>query len=513
MTWTATITERGYRALQEWLFRPDHDEHAAFLFAGLHRVGDSGRLLIRRVVTVADEDFTASRRGAYRAVSARAIARAARLCDDEGLCLLWAHSHPLSNDRVGFSPDDLDSHERMHPHLLDMTHGRPVAGLVLGETSVAGEIWLPNAAPMRLDSLRVIGPHLRDVRPEPLDEAQRAEGRFARQVLLFGDAGQAILRRTTVAIAGAGGGGSLLAESLAHLGVGRIIAIDFDRISESNLSRVVGATPDDAAAGRLKTEVLEELVARIDPTVAVTPVYGDITYTDDALRLADADFAFLATDTTFARYAFNAITHQYLIPGIQVGSKVSADDATGAIELIHVMERPVTLAGACLDCSGAINRDQLRREQLTDAERQAQVYVQGAGAEAIEDPSVITLNAISTSLATTDFLLMVTGLLNSTVKLEHQAYYPQPRELRRRPYDPQPGCRWCDPSSPTSHFAKGDLEQLPLRRGSRPVPEPPNKEAIDAPAGPGWFHRALEWITPSSLRAQRAERANRYARP
>ena len=45
-----------------------------------------------------------------------------------------------------------------------------------------------------------------------------------------------------------------------------------------------------------------------------------------------------------------------------------------------------------------------------------------AGAEAVEDPSVITLNAISTSLATTDFLMMITGLLNATAPLEHQVY-------------------------------------------------------------------------------------------
>ena len=65
-----------------------------------------------------------------------------------------------------------------------MTHGRPVAGLVFGETSVAGEIWLPNAEPMRLDSMRVVGLHLRDLRPKPL-EAESAEGRFAHQVLLL----------------------------------------------------------------------------------------------------------------------------------------------------------------------------------------------------------------------------------------------------------------------------------------------------------------------------------------
>jgi hypothetical protein len=179
---------------------------------------------------------------------------------------------------------------------------------------------------------------------------------------------------------------------------------------------------------------------------------------------------------------------------------VSGDDATGAIELIHVMERPVTLTGACLDCSGAINRTQLRREQLTDAERQAQDYVQGAGAEAVEDPSVITLNAISTSLATTDFLLMVTGLL-TTDELEHRAYYPQTRELRRRPYEPRPACRWCDPSFPPSHFAKGDLEQLPLRLGSRAVLESASDQPTNAIAASGWLRRALEWITPSRPRA------------
>ena len=77
--------------------------------------------------------------------------------DDLGLCLLWAHSHPMSRDAVDFSGDDLEAHRYAHPALIDMTHGRPVVGLVFGEEAVAGEVWAAGEQPTRLDSLRVVG--------------------------------------------------------------------------------------------------------------------------------------------------------------------------------------------------------------------------------------------------------------------------------------------------------------------------------------------------------------------
>ena len=159
---------------------------------------------------------------------------------------------------------------------------------------------------------------------------------------MFGREGQETMRDLTVAVVGAGGGGSLLVEMLAHLGVGRIIVVDFDIVDETNLSRIVGATAADV--GRLKVDVARDVVARIDPDVDVDARSGDIAYADDARRLRDADFAFLATDNILSRYAFNLVCHQYLVPGIQVGAKVSGDHA-GGIELIHVMERPLTLEG------------------------------------------------------------------------------------------------------------------------------------------------------------------------
>ena len=462
--WTATMLERDYDTLHRQMFQPDHDEHAAFLYAGLSETELGRRLLVRRVVPVADHEFVPSNRGAYRQIVPRAVARAALECDELGLCLLWAHSHPSSSHSVDFSLDDLAAHAYAHPALIDMTHDHPVAGLVFGEHSVAGEIWAAGEDPTRLASLRVVGRNLKTLTPQPR-HVGAAASRFARQVLMFGTPGQQILRELTVAVVGAGGGGSLLIEMLAHLGVGRIIVIDYDVVDETNLSRIVGATPADV--GRLKIDVAHDLAARVDPDVLVDAVYGDIAYVDDARRLVDADFAFLATDNILSRYAFNLVCHQFLIPGIQVGAKVTGDDA-GGIELIHVMERPVTLQDACLDCSGAIPADALTREQLSPEARRAQGYVDGDDGADIEEPSVITLNSISTSLAATDFLLMATGLMPKETSLEASAYYPQERELRSRAAVKRPNCRFCGDGE-TSALARGDLKSLSLKPGARPL--------------------------------------------
>lgn len=473
MRWRATMLESDYEQLHGHLFQPDEDEHAAFLYAGLAETDEGRRLLVRHVHPVPDEEFIPSDRGAYRQITPRAVARAALECDDMGLCLLWAHSHPLSRDRVEFSRDDLASHRYGHPALVDMTHGRPVAGLVLGQGSVAGEVWTPDVEPVRLESLRVVGRNLVTLRPEPRAVGVTAE-RFARQVLMFGREGQQILRELTVAVVGAGGGGSLLVELLAHLGVGRLVVIDYDVVDETNLSRIVGAT--EADVGRLKVDVASDLVARIDPGVAVDAVNGDVAYVDDARRLRDCDFAFLATDNILSRYAFNLLCHQYLVPGIQVGAKVTGD-AKGGIELIHVMERLVTLAGACLECAGAIPEEELAREQLSPSERRAQAYVDGALAEEVDEPSVIALNSVATSLAATDFLLMATGLTPKATALDASAYYPQERELRGRVALKRPECRFCGETE-RSVLARGDLKGLSLKPGSRPASVPAPSPAL-----------------------------------
>ena len=82
--------------------------------------------------------------------------------------------------------------------------------------------------------------------PSPRRRWSHVDPRYDRQALLFGVAGQELLHKAKVGIIGLGGAGSLISEWLARLGVGELVAVDFDKVEPSNLSRVVGATRWDA---------------------------------------------------------------------------------------------------------------------------------------------------------------------------------------------------------------------------------------------------------------------------
>lgn len=468
MRWSARITQRDHEHLLAYLHPGDDDEHAAFLYAGEMVTPEGPRLLVRRVVPVADRDFGPSDRGGYRQVAANVVARVAIECETDGLRLMWAHSHPGAERHVGFSGPDRSTHEYAHPHMIDMTGGKPVASLVLGTEAVAGEVWMPDGAVAELDHLEVVGARKARLTasPRPTD---RAAARFGRQVLMFGAAGQEALRGMTVAVVGAGGGGSLIVQSLAHLGVGHIVIVDFDRVGVTNLSRVVGARPRDARRRRLKVDVLRRLAHSIDPDIKVTAFAGNVTYAEDAASLLGCDYIFSATDTQFARFAVNAICHQYLIPGAQVGAKVVAGE-DGSVHLAYAMHRPIDLGGACLECGGAIDPNALRREQLGDGERRAQDYVDVPDGGHVVDPSVITLNSAAVSMAMLDFQFAATGMFPMQMRLGQRVYHAPERELRTRDARPRPGCRWCDRHASGSSFARGDDHQLPLRPGPAPRP-------------------------------------------
>ena len=111
-----------------------------------------------------------------------------------------------------------------------------------------------------------------------------------------------------------------------------------------------------------------------------------------------------------ARAVFNAIVHQYLIPGVQIGSKVEIDP-DGAISGIYSVVRPVTPDSGCLWCNGLISPARINDESLPETIRQAQRYLPDADAPT---PSVGTLNAIGVSQATNHFMLAATGLLTES---------------------------------------------------------------------------------------------------
>ena len=84
-----------------------------------------------------------------------------------------------------------------------------------------------------------------------------------RTALLLGDEALGRLRSSTVVVAGLGGVGAYAAEMTARAGVGRMIIIDSDRVSESNKNRQLLAL--DSTVGQSKTDVMAARLLDINP--------------------------------------------------------------------------------------------------------------------------------------------------------------------------------------------------------------------------------------------------------
>ena len=466
--WRLTIPGGLYAELQKHLFPGDDDEHGAVILAGTCE-SDRGLRLVAREIHLAKDsvDYVPGRRG-YRMLKAEFIQSRILRARDRRLGYLAIHNHG-GTDSVGFSRDDMASHERGYPALLDIARGLPVGALVFARSAVAGDLWFPGCTRAPLSQATVVG-HRR-LLLFPMPETQvGAVGMYDRQSRLFGDAGQDLLRRTRVGIVGLGGAGSILAELLGRLGVRDFVLADPDRADVTNLPRLIGARRHDAVvpswvprviADRLrvpKVRMAARNIRRANRDARIEAMARDFLDEDVAARFTDCDFLFLAADTMGARLLFNAIVHQYGIPGIQVGAKIPvADD--GAVGNVFCVSRMVTPEQGCLWCNGLINPGSLQDEAVPEAARRGYAYVDDPGVVA---PSVVTMNAISCAHAADDFLFHLTGLKYDNAETgwfrwnsrRAVAGYDMPRR--------GVGCVECSQTA-NSRFGMGDNGTLPTK--------------------------------------------------
>lgn len=91
---------------------------------------------------------------------------------------------------------------------------------------------------------------------------------FERTRRIIGDRGMDRLKKATVMVLGIGGVGGQCAEALARCGIGHLILVDGDKVSETNINRQIIAL--HSTVGRLKTEVMKERISDICPEIRVT---------------------------------------------------------------------------------------------------------------------------------------------------------------------------------------------------------------------------------------------------
>ena len=133
-------------------------------------------------------------------------------------------------------------------------------------------------------------------------EKEYTGNEFARTELLVGEEKLRKLRNASVMVLGVGGVGSHCIEALARAGVGRLILVDNDRVSMTNINRQSIAY--HSTVGRYKTEVMRERIKDICPGTEVV-TYETFILADNTQQLFDErpDYIVDAIDTVTAKLA------------------------------------------------------------------------------------------------------------------------------------------------------------------------------------------------------------------
>ena len=214
------------------------------------------------------------------------------------------------------------------------------------------------------------------------------ENSFASQSFLGPDS-EEILDKVRVAIVGLSGGGSHIVQQLAHVGVGDLLLIDYDRVEHKNLNRMVGASLQDADLAELKTKVMGGVIHRVRPRANV--IECPTRWQESAELLRDRDVIFGCVDKFSERQQLEATARRYLIPYIDIGMDVHPVGNGFTVGGQVVLSMP---GQPCLRCLGIVSGNRLRQE--------AAMY--GAAGN---NPQVVWANGTLASLAVGFFVQLL----------------------------------------------------------------------------------------------------------
>ena len=93
---------------------------------------------------------------------------------------------------------------------------------------------------------------------EDKQEGSIEDRRFGGVSRLYGADLRTRFQKATVVVAGLGGVGSWAAEALARTGIGHLVLVDFDHISESNTNRQLHAF--EGQYGKAKVEAMTQRI-------------------------------------------------------------------------------------------------------------------------------------------------------------------------------------------------------------------------------------------------------------
>jgi len=396
-------------------------------------------LLVRDMIETPPEGYLIRRHDHVR-LDPVFLNRVVRPARDRGLSVITIHTHP-GTKQPWFSTADDNGDARLMPSLFNQMPGPHGSVVIAGETGLAtGRVWSENGEKREL-GIRIIGRTIRSLHSAKSPSENLAW--FDRQCLALGQAGQEALRDIHVVIVGLGGTGSVAFLQLAHLGVRRITVIDGDKVADSNVSRILGASASDAGS-TWKVEVAARYAERLGIGTEVCCLRGHFGKDISPEEIEGCDLILSCVDRHLPRALLNRLSYEKAVPVIDMGSAFRVN-AAGQVTAGSGRVVVVGPGRRCLACWGHIDPNRIRIESLSESDRArvaADGYIDGAE---VAQPSVVAFNTAVAGAAIVEFMRLVTAFAGADNPPMRLSFDFETGTVRRNCLAPDHDCQICLP--------------------------------------------------------------------
>lgn len=405
MKYSLRMTGAQHQVLRSHLFPGDGLEAVALLLCGRAEGRHQHVFTVREVVNVPLQ--RCERRADRITWPTSFVDELLQRCYGRRQAIVKIHSHP--GDYRQFSTLDDESDQQVFSSIASLLDdGLPHASVImLPDGDCIGRVLGPEGHVMApLTSVMAVGDDLRIWS----DSGRVSVGAFAlRHAQAFGKGTSRALRDLTIAIIGCSGTGSIVAEQLARLGVGRIVPVDPDVVEEKNLNRMLNSGKEDAYLARHKVHVVAKAIARMGLNQEVLPLAINLMSKEAVQAVAECDVVFGCMDGAEGRHLLNRIATFYNLPYFDVGVRLDADGNGGIDRIaggIHYLQpgRSSLFSRGVYDM-GRVDAESMRRINPEVYRRQVnEGYLRGVEEDR---PAVISINMLMASLVVNEFLARI----------------------------------------------------------------------------------------------------------
>lgn len=399
---TLTLTEQQHLRLQRHLFPGDGKEAAAILFCGRAMGAHTHRLLVREVHPIPYSECSV-RTPVQLTWGTDFIVPLLDRAEREGWTVAKVHSHPTGIPE--FSETDTIGDLQLLPAIRDWVeaydrlHGSVV---MLPSGAMFGRYLNQDEAFASFDAIQCVGDDVRRwATGAALDESA------ASHIAAFGEETFRLFGDMSIAVIGCSGTGAPLIEQIARLAPRELVLVDDDVVEKRNLNRIPNARKKDAEAKRRKVDVLADAIRRMGLGTTVRVVPKNLWNADAVRAVAECDIAFGCVDSIDGRFLLNLLTTDYIIPYIDVGVRLVANEKDGSIQAacgsIHYLQP----GGSSLLSRGLFTLEDVRAAGLrrndpaAHAQQVKDGYIRGAPTSR---PAVISINFQLAAMAVTELL-------------------------------------------------------------------------------------------------------------